>query len=73
MAIEQVLATKEKLNDLIGTVRRASYHGVTADIVPLPHPSGASPWHKMEPGKTLLGKALAAIAKHPEVKRTFGR
>jgi uracil-DNA glycosylase len=73
MAIEQVLATKEKLSDLIGTVRRAPYHGVTADIIPLPHPSGASPWHKMEPGKTLLGKALTAIAKHPEVKRTFGR
>jgi uracil-DNA glycosylase len=73
MAIEQVLGTKEKLNDLIGTVRKARYHGVAADVVPLPHPSGASPWHKMEPGKTLLGKALAQIAKHAEVKRTFGR
>jgi uracil-DNA glycosylase len=73
MAIEQVLATKEKLNELIGTVRKATYHGVAADVVPLPHPSGASPWHKMEPGKTLLGRALREIAKHPEVKRTFGR
>jgi uracil-DNA glycosylase len=73
LAIEQVLGTKEKLNDLIGSVKRASYQGVMADIVPLPHPSGASPWHKMEPGKTLLGRALGEIAKHPEVKRTFGR
>ncbi len=74
LAIEQVLGTKkEKLNDLIGTSRRAEYHGVVADVVPLPHPSGASPWHRIEPGKTLLGKALALIAKHPEVTRTFGR
>jgi uracil-DNA glycosylase len=73
LAIEQVLGTREKLNDLIGSVKRASYQGVTADIVPLPHPSGASPWHKMEPGKTLLTRALGEIAKHPEVKRTFGR
>ena len=72
LAIEQVLATKEKLNDLIGTVRRGTYHGVETDIIALPHPSGASPWHKMEPGKTLLARALAKIARHPEVVRTFG-
>jgi uracil-DNA glycosylase len=73
MAIEQVLGTKEKLSDLIGTTRRARYHGVETDVVPLPHPSGASPWHKMEPGKTLLLRALDAIAKHPETKATFAR
>ncbi len=72
LAIEQVLATKEKLNDLIGTVRRATYHGIETDVIALPHPSGASPWHKMEPGKTLLNRALAKIAAHPEVVRTFG-
>ena len=26
----------------------------------------------MEPGKTLLGQALARIAEHPEVRKTFG-
>jgi uracil-DNA glycosylase len=72
LAIEQVLATKEKLTELIGTVRRATYHGVETDVVALPHPSGASPWHKMEPGKTLLGRALAKIAAHDEVRATFG-
>jgi uracil-DNA glycosylase len=73
LAIEQVLGTKEKLNDLVGTSRRARYHGALADVVPLPHPSGASPWHRIEPGKTLLSRALALIAKHPEVKKTFSR
>ncbi len=71
MAIEQVLGTKEKLSELIGTVRTARYHGAEVDVVPLPHPSGASPWHKMEPGKTLLGRALGEIARHEEVKRAF--
>jgi uracil-DNA glycosylase len=33
----------------------------------LPHPSGASPWHKILPGKELLQKALRRIAKHPAV------
>jgi uracil-DNA glycosylase len=35
------------------------------DMIPLPHPSGASPWHRMEPGKTLLGRALNLVANHP--------
>ena len=71
LAIEQVLGTKEKLTELIGTVRPAEYHGVRCDVIALPHPSGASPWHKMEPGKTLLTKALKLVAQHPEVKRAF--
>jgi uracil-DNA glycosylase len=37
------------------------------DCIPLPHPSGASPWHRMEPGRTLLGQALQRIARHPAV------
>ena len=35
------------------------------DVVPLPHPSGASPWHRIEPGKTLLKRAMKLIARHP--------
>ena len=62
-----------KLADLIGTSRRVRYHGVETDLIALPHPSGASPWHKMEPGKTLLQKALRLIAQHPAAERTFGR
>ncbi len=37
------------------------------DVIPLPHPSGASPWHKIPPGKELLGRALKLIARHPAV------
>jgi uracil-DNA glycosylase len=55
------------LTDLIGKQFRIVYRGYSADCIPLPHPSGASPWHRMEPGKTLLRSALALIASHPAV------
>jgi uracil-DNA glycosylase len=72
LAIEQVLGHKGPLSEIIGVPLRARYHGVLADILCLPHPSGASSWHKMEPGITLLGRALDLIAAHPEVVRAFG-
>jgi uracil-DNA glycosylase len=67
LAIEQLLPIK-KLDEMIGKKYQVNYHGVELDVIPLPHPSGASPWHRMEPGKTLLEKALGMIAKHPAWK-----
>jgi len=55
------------LTEVIGREFRIDYHGHTADCIPLPHPSGASPWHRMEPGKTLLRGALALVARHEAV------
>ena len=69
LAIDEVLGKGRKLAELIGTTERVRYHGVDMDAICLPHPSGASPWHKMEPGKTLLVRAMKRIADHPEVKR----
>ena len=43
------------------------------DCIPLPHPSGASPWHRMEPGITLLNRALEQISSHPAVKEAGAR
>jgi uracil-DNA glycosylase len=43
------------------------------DCIPLPHPSGASPWHRMEPGLTLLNQALGLIGRHPAVKEAGAR
>jgi uracil-DNA glycosylase len=37
----------------------------SVDVIPLPHPSGASTWYHMEPGKTLTRQALALIERHP--------
>jgi uracil-DNA glycosylase len=69
LAIERVLGDKPALVDVVGTERRATWHGREVDVISLPHPSGASPWHKIEPGKRLLAKALRKLASH----RAFSR
>jgi uracil-DNA glycosylase len=68
LAIEQVLGAKAPLADVVGTQRRARWHGRDVDVVALPHPSGASPWHKVEPGKMLLKNALRLLAAHPAMR-----
>ncbi|MCG6873570.1 MAG: uracil-DNA glycosylase family protein [Betaproteobacteria bacterium] len=59
----------EKLEHVVGKRHRVTRAGRTFDVVPLPHPSGASTWHRTEPGRTLLGRALAVIARHPAWRR----
>ncbi|WP_437602547.1 uracil-DNA glycosylase family protein [Sorangium sp. So ce590] len=71
LAVEQVLGHRGPLAGVIGEARRARFHGVEADVICLPHPSGASTWHKTEPGISLLGRALRLIAEHPEAVRAF--
>jgi Uracil-DNA glycosylase len=56
-----------KLEKVIGHRFRVERAGHSFDVIPLPHPSGASPWHKIAPGKDLLGRALKMIARHPTV------
>ena len=67
LAISQFLPTAP-LNDIIGKKFRVGYRRHTVDCIPLPHPSGASPWHRMEPGRTLLRQALALVSAHPAIK-----
>ena len=67
LAINQFIV-EPKLDAVVGRQYRTSYAGVQFDLIPLPHPSGASPWHRMEPGKTLLEKALALIKAHPAMR-----
>lgn len=67
LAIGQFLGERP-LSDTIGKRFPITYRGHAADCIPLPHPSGASPWHRIEPGKTLLHQALALVAKHPAVR-----
>lgn len=63
LAISQVMPVG-KLTEVIGRVHRVTLAGHALDAIPLPHPSGASTWHRTEPGKTLLARALACIAAH---------
>lgn len=71
LAIEQFIAS-DKLTEIIGKKQRVTYRGHRFDLVPLPHPSGASPWHRMEPGKSLLAEALKLIIGHPAWPKKAG-
>jgi uracil-DNA glycosylase len=64
LAITQFLP-EAKLADFIGRKFRIKRFGQAFDVIPLPHPSGASPWHRIEPGLTLLKRAMNLIARHP--------
>lgn len=63
LAIKQYVEV-DKLVDVIGRLFQKQANGLTVDIIPLPHPSGASIWHRTQPGKSLLRAALDLIAKH---------
>lgn len=64
LAISQYLEVK-KLTDVIGKIHQIELNGLQVDMIPLPHPSGASTWHITEPGKTLLQTTLKLIKNHP--------
>ena len=70
LAIGEVLGERP-LVEVIGKGFEVEWHGAQVEVVPLPHPSGASTWYKVEPGRTLLEAALARLARHPEVRRAF--
>jgi len=64
LAIAQFIPL-QKLDQIIGRKFKIICSGYSFDLIPLPHPSGASPWHRQNPGKRLLNKALKLIAKYP--------
>lgn len=73
LAIERVLGHAGPLKDVVGTVQRATFAGRAADVICLPHPSGASTWHRTQPGVGLLAKALKRVAQHPAIAEAFAR
>jgi uracil-DNA glycosylase len=64
LAIRQFLEF-DSLASVVGQKWSINYHGHQAELIPLPHPSGASTWHRMEPGKTLLNRSLGLLKGHP--------
>jgi uracil-DNA glycosylase len=66
LAIGRFVAA-EKLAEVIGRRIPLERAGVKFDLVALPHPSGASTWHRTEPGKSLLRKALGLLSRDPSL------
>jgi uracil-DNA glycosylase len=67
LAISQFIAF-EKLDEVVGQSFRLRRNRRAFDLIPLPHPSGASPWHRILPGIGLLRKAMRLIARHPAIE-----
>lgn len=61
------------LEQVIGRVFHVEVGGRKRDVLPLPHPSGASTWFRMEPGKTRLAEALTRLSEHPEWRELLKR
>ena len=58
LAIAQFLAF-EKLDEVVGRSFQMRHNRRAFDLIPLPHPSGASPWHRMPPGLGLAPQSHA--------------
>ena len=71
MAIEQVLGHTGPLKEVVGRQFKTTFLGAAVEVIPLPHPSGASTWHITEPGKTLLISALGLMRQHPTLLSLF--
>jgi len=61
----------QKLNQIIGKSMQCERAGVEFELLPLPHPSGASPWHRVGEGKVLLGNALKLLKRHDVFREVF--
>jgi len=72
LAIGQLLEF-DKLEDVIGKSFSIQFLKTRTDIIPLPHPSGASTWHRREPGRKLLAKALQLMVKHPALQAIINK
>jgi uracil-DNA glycosylase len=70
LAIEQ-FSPCPRMDEIIGRTFKSTLYGCTFDLIPLPHPSGASPWPRIEPGKTLLARAMTEISRHPAYTSSF--
>lgn len=71
LAIEQFLPARP-LVEQIGKVFVVEAGGRSIDVIPLPHPSGASTWPRMQPGKALTETALGLLGHHAAWRSTFG-
>jgi uracil-DNA glycosylase len=60
LAIGLFYPSSAPLDEIIGTHKRLDGRWV----VPLPHPSGASRWHQIEPNRALIDKAVGLIQGH---------
>jgi uracil-DNA glycosylase len=78
LAISEVLGPSvfkktSKLNEVIGKKFFVHYHNQPVHVIPLPHPSGISTWHKSGSGKELTTQALELLRPFFQSENKSGR
>lgn len=76
LAIQEVLGSElfgkgALLIDVVGNKFETEFYNKKTEVICLPHPSGLSSWHKIQPGKTLLAKSLTLIGLHSAWREIF--
>src|SRR5262249_33639033 len=72
LAIEQFLPARP-LVEVIGKRVQLRFGRRDVDVIALPHPSGASTWPRVEPGKSLTSTALRLIGAHAAFRELLRR
>ena len=70
VAIEQFLPARPLVEQIGKSFEIARGRG-RLDVIPLPHPSGASTWPRSEPGKSLTARALQLLGQHDAWREAF--
>ncbi len=70
LAIERILGP-HKFSEVIGKEFRKDLPGGPAWVIPIPHPSGASPWPYLPGNKEKLDKALRLVKKRLQSQNLF--
>lgn len=70
LAIERILGP-HKFSEVIGKEFQKDLPGGPACVIPIPHPSGASPWPYMPGNKEKLEKALMLIRKRLQKQKLY--
>ncbi len=70
LAIERILGP-HKFSEVIGREFRRDLPGGPAWIIPIPHPSGASPWPHMPGNKEKLERALGLVKKRLQKEKLY--
>jgi len=63
--LDQVIGVAQQVSISTQSDATAASNPLRSDLIALPHPSGASTWHRTDPGKQLLQQALALVKAHP--------
>lgn len=71
LAIERILGPRP-FSEVIGLEFRKDLPGGPAWIIPIPHPSGASPWPHLPGNKAKLEKAFRLIKKRLQKQNLYG-